>query len=365
MKIAFFVSSIAAEEPTHTTTRLAHAAARLGHDVFYVDAGGFVLGPEANLAANSRRARATDDHAYDRFVTLMKDAPPEAVRVEDLDVLILRNDPPEDARERPWAVDTGIVFGHAAQERGVLVVNSPAGLAKGANKAYLHELPRHVLPRTLIARDADTIKAFAEGLAGPLVLKPLLGAKGDKVFFLDGPDDANLNQVIATIADDGYVVAQEFLEAAREGDVRLFMVDGEPLRDGDRWAAFRRRPASGDLRSNMGAGGTAEPHEIGADELTVAEAIGPVLRRDGMLLVGLDIVGDKLVEVNVQSPGGLFSIERFTGVDFAPLIVRKIEEYVRGRTITATEEDRPMHEDPLPRPDPSPSPPRPGSPKTD
>ncbi len=114
----------------------------------------------------------------------------------------------------------------------------------------------------------------------------------------------------------------------------------------------------------MGAGGTAEPHEIGADELAVAEAIGPVLRRDGMLLVGLDIVGDKLVEVNVQSPGGLFSIERFTGIDFAPLILRKIEAYAGDRPTHATEEARPMHEDPLPRPDPSPSPPRPGSPKS-
>ena len=326
-----FVNSIDGEDAVYTTTRLAHAAAERAHDVFYLDAESFVYGPEV-LAAEARRASRTGSRDYDAFLENVKSGPTETIRVDELDTLILRNDPAEDAGERPWAVDLSVVFGHIAKERGVLVLNDPAGLAKAANKTYLQEFPVEVRPKTLIARDPDAIKSFAEATPGKVVLKPLLGAKGEKVFFLSGESDPNLNQVIETIREDGYIVAQEFLEAASDGDVRLFMLDGEPLREGGRWAAFRRRPSSEELRSNMRSGGTAEAHEIGDSELRIARAMGPRLRSDGMFLVGLDIVGDKVVEVNVQSPGGFISIERFTGVDFAPVVIEAIEQRVGTRS---------------------------------
>lgn len=363
MNLGLFVSAISSERAFYTSTRLAYAATDRGHDVFYLDAGSFVYGPGTTLAANVRRAPRVAGRDYDAFVRGVQEAAPEVLRVEDLDAVILRNDPAEDARERPWAVDTGIVFGQAARERGVVVINDPAGLAKAANKAYLQEFPDRVRPRTLIARETDAINSFVEQLGSRVVLKPLLGAKGDKVFFVGGPDDPNLNQVIETIRESGYIVAQEFLDQATEGDVRMFMLDGEPLRHGDAWAAFRRRPAAKELRSNMAAGARAERCDVGPVELGIARAIGPRLRADGMLLVGLDIVGDKLVEVNVQSPGGLGSIERLSGVDFAPIIIAAVE-----RRVAAEEESKGgnmrANEDPVPRPDPAPSPPRPGTPRS-
>ncbi|MDQ3914449.1 MAG: glutathione synthase [Actinomycetota bacterium] len=328
MRVGLFVSSIDGELATHTTTRLAHAAVGRGHDVFYLDSESFVYGSAEVLGAVARRAPGGRGRDFDDFVTQVKAGPPEAIRVDELDTLILRNDPAEDATERPWAVDLGIVFGHAAKERGVLVLNDPAGLARAANKTYLQEFPPDVRPRTLIARDADAIKSFVDAVSGKVVLKPLLGAKGEKVFFLSGAGDPNLNQVIDAIREDGYLVAQEFLEAASEGDVRFFMLDGEPLRHEGRFAAFRRRPASEELRSNMYSGGTAEAHEVGDTELRIARAMGPRLRRDGMFLVGLDIVGDKVVEVNVQSPAGFVSIERFTGIDFGPVVIEAVERQV-------------------------------------
>ncbi len=329
--MGLFVSSIEGEVATHTTTRLAYAAVERGHDVFYLDSESFVYGSAEVLAAVARRAPVGRGRDYDDFVTKVKTGPPETMRVDELDTLILRNDPAEDATERPWAVDLGVVFGHAAKERGVLVLNDPSGLAKAANKTYLQKFPVEVRPRTLIARDADAIKSFVDATPGKIVLKPLLGAKGEKVFFLSGASDPNLNQVIDAIREDGYVVVQEFLEAASEGDVRLFMLDGEPMQHGGRWAAFRRRPASDELRSNMYSGGTAEAYEIGETELRIARAMGPRLRRDGMFLVGLDIVGDKVVEVNVQSPAGFMSIERFTGIDFGPVVIEAVERQLVQR----------------------------------
>lgn len=326
MRLGMFVSNIEHEQATYTSTRLAYAAASQGHEVFYIDAGGFVYGPGENLSVVTQRAPAAGRADYEHFVRHVKEAPREATRIETLDILMLRNDPAEDAAERPWAIDVGIVFGNAAQERGVMVVNDPAGLAKAANKVYLQEFPVHTHPQTLIARDANAVKSFADEVGGRLVLKPLVGAKGEKVFFLSGPHDPNLKQIIETIADDGYIVAQEFLEEARDGDVRIFMLDGEPLQDNGSWAAFRRRPVGDDLRSNMGSGGTAEAYDIGDTELELARALGPQLRQDGMFLVGLDIVGDKVVEINVQTPGGLVSIEEFTGVNFAPVVIEALEK---------------------------------------
>ena len=333
MRVGLFVSSIDDEAATHTTTRLAHGAVERGHDVFYLDSDSFVYASTEVLAAVARRAPEPRGRDFEDFVTKVKTGPPETIRVDELDALILRNDPAEDATERPWAVDLGIVFGHAAKERGVLVLNDPAGLAKAANKTYLQEFPEEIRPRTLIARDADAIKSFVEATSGKVVLKPLLGAKGEKVFFLSGASDPNLNQVIDAIREDGYVVVQEFLEAASDGDVRLFMLDGEPLRHDGRWAAFRRRPSEEELRSNMYSGGTAEPHEIGDAERRIAEAMGPRLRRDGMFLVGLDIVGDKVVEVNVQSAAGFLSIETFTGIDFGPVVMEAVERKVTASSL--------------------------------
>ncbi|MDQ3957208.1 MAG: glutathione synthase [Actinomycetota bacterium] len=338
MRVGLFVSSIEGELAAHTTTRLAHAAVERGHDVFYLDSESFVYGSAEVLGAVARRAPADRGRDFEDFVTKVKTGPPETIRVDELDTLMLRNEPAEDATDRPWAVDLAVVFGHAAKERGVLVLNDPAGLARAANKTYLQEFPAEVRPRTLIARDADAIKSFVDATGGKVVLKPLLGAKGEKVFFLSGASDPNLNQVIDAIREDGYVVVQEFLEEGSEGDVRLFMLDGEPLSHRGRWAAFRRRPSSDELRSNMYSGGTAEPCEIGDAELRIARTMGPRLRRDGMFLVGLDIVGDKVVEVNVQSPAGFTSIERFTGIDFGPVVIEAVERKVAmsspGRRVT-------------------------------
>jgi glutathione synthase len=251
----------------------------------------------------------------------------ERIEVGDLDVLMLRNDPSISASEHPWTTDVGIIFGQVAASRGVLVVNDPAGLARAKNKLYFQFFPKDVRPRTLITREADRIKAFVDELDGKVVLKPLQGSGGKSVFVVKD-SAANLNQMIEAVARDGYVIAQEYLPAAAEGDTRLFLMNGVPLQHDGHYAAVRRACAPGEVRSNMHVGGKPTKAKIGETELRLAELVRPKLLQDGMFLVGLDIAGDKLMEINVFSPGGIYSIERFEKVPFSALIIDSLERKV-------------------------------------
>jgi glutathione synthase len=125
------------------------------------------------------------------------------------------------------------------------------------------------------------------------------------------------------------VIAQEYLEKAEEGDTRLFLMNGLPLRHRGRYAAFRRIRRGGDMRSNIHAGGSLAKADLDADAFALAEMVRPKLVQDGMFLVGLDIVGNKLMEINVFSPGGLGSAQRFEGVNFNEAVLDSLERKVQ------------------------------------
>ena len=149
------------------------------------------------------------------------------------------------------------------------------------------------------------------------------------VFRVRSDDLGNLNQMVEAVSRDGYVVAQEYLPAAAEGDMRLFMMNGEPLRYKGKYAAFRRVRSGDDIRSNIHAGGIKERAVVDERALRVAEIVRPKLVGDGMFLVGLDVVGDKLMEINVFSPGGLGSAQSFEGVNFAHAVILSLERKVQ------------------------------------
>ena len=135
--------------------------------------------------------------------------------------------------------------------------------------------------------------------------------------------------MIEAISRDGYVIAQEYLPDAAEGDMRLFMVNGEPLRYKGKYAAFRRIRSGEDIRSNIHAGGKKAKAEVDSQALKIAEIVRPKLVADGMFMVGLDIVGDKLMEINVFSPGGLGSAQSFENVNFAVAVIASLERKVQ------------------------------------
>ena len=175
----------------------------------------------------------------------------------------------------------------------------------------------------------EEIKKFAKDEGGTIVLKPLVGSGGESVFLIRPETLPNLNQMIDAVSRDGYVIAQEYLPAAQEGDMRLFVMNGQPLRYKGKYAAFRRVRTGEDMRSNIHAGGHKRQAEVTDKILRMAEIVRPKLVQDGMFFVGLDIVGDKLMEINVFSPGGLGSAQSFEGVNFNYAVIRALERKVQ------------------------------------
>lgn len=330
MRIGFMVNDVKTEEAVFTTTRLAMEATNKGYQCWHIGAGDFIYDADGNIDAHARSAPAKTYKSIEAFTAALKGpkALQEHITVDDLDVLMLRSDPSTERGNRAWAQTTGIDFGRVASRRGVVVVNDPDGLSKAINKMYFQHFPEEVRPRTLISRERDAIKRFIKGEGGKAVLKPLQGSGGQGVFLVRPEDASNLNQMIDAVTRDGYAIVQEYLEAASEGDTRLFLLNGQPFRYKGKFAAFRRVRSGDDMRSNIHAGGSKAPAEISDTALKLAEIVRPKLVQDGMFLVGLDIVGDKLMEINVFSPGGLGSARQFEKVNFSRGVIQALERKV-------------------------------------
>jgi len=330
MKIGLVVNDIKTEETGYTTIRLAMAAINLGHEVWLMGAGDFAYDPDEKIRARARTAPRSKYKSSEIFLADLqgKKARTERITVDELDVLMLRSDPSTDTGMRTWAQAAGIIFGRVAMRHGVIVLNDPNGLSKAMNKMYFQLFPEEVRPKTLITRDRDEIKAFAKEMGGNVVLKPLQGSGGQSVFLVRPEDVPNLNQMIEAVSREGYVIAQEYLPAAAEGDTRLFVMNGQPLRYKGKYAAFRRVRQGDDMRSNIHAGGKLREATITDEHLKIVEIVRPKLVQDGMFLVGLDIVGDKLMEINVFSPGGLGSAQKFEKVNFTHAVLHALERKV-------------------------------------
>jgi glutathione synthase len=333
MRIGFVVNDVATEQASYTTTRLGMSATNHGHEAWTLGVGDFVYKPDGSIHANARGVSGKEYDSLEKYMTEIQgdDARQEQISLDDIDVLMLRNDPSEDTAERAWAQTTGILFGQLAAQRGTIVVNDPSNLANALNKTYFQHFPEQVRPKTCISRDPEEIKEFIAAQGGKGVIKPLQGSGGSSVFLVRKADAPNLNQMIEAVIRDGYCIAQEYLPAAKEGDIRLFVMNGRPLQHNGKYAAFRRVNKTGDMRSNMHTGGESEAVEIDDDALQLVEMVGPKLIADGMFLVGLDIVKDKLMEINVFTPGGLGSAQQATGVDFAEIVIADLVRKVRGK----------------------------------
>ena len=330
MRIGFVVNDIKTEHPQYTTTRLAVAAINRGHEIWVMGLGDFDYDIDENIHS---QARSVSKKHYKLYATYLKElqgtkAKVERITVDDLDVLMLRSDPSTEFGTRTWAQTAGIDFGRLAMRHGVIVLNDPNGLARAMNKMYFQLFPEEVRPGTIITRDRAEIKKFVDELGGNAVLKPLQGSGGAGVFLVRREERANLNQMIESVSRDGYVIAQEYLPAAEVGDTRLFMMNGLPLRYKGKYAAFQRLRSKDDIRSNVHAGGTKAQAQITDVHLKLAEMVRPKLVQDGMFLVGLDIVGDKMMEINVFSPGGLGSAQQFEKVNFNHAVIIALERKV-------------------------------------
>ena len=177
MKIGFIVNDVKTEEAVFTTTRLAMTAVNMGHECFVLGVGDFIYAPDGSIQAHVRSANGKQYESHKDYLAALQSEDNESVRIclDDLDVLLLRNDPADDAVERAWAQTSGILFGQLAAERGVIVVNDPFSLANAINKTYFQHFPEQVRPKTCISRDIGDIKAFIEEQHDKVVIKPLQG----------------------------------------------------------------------------------------------------------------------------------------------------------------------------------------------
>lgn len=239
---------------------------------------------------------------------------PEKTDLSTLDVVLLRQDPPFDMA---YLSTTYLL------ERihpSTLVVNDPAEVRDAPEKLLVMNYPE-LMPETIITRDPDEIRAFRAEF-GDIVLKPLYGAGGQGVYHVK-PDDDNFSaflELFLTQSRDPFI-AQRYLPAVRAGDKRIILVDGKFA------GLVNRVPAEGDLRSNMVRGGAAATTDVSKRDLEICEAIGPELRDRGLIFVGIDVIGDKLTEINVTSPTGIRAIRRFGGPDVAALVWDTIESH--------------------------------------
>jgi len=211
-------------------------------------------------------------------------------------------------------------------EQGVRVINGPRGLSRALTKLSLLDLPRKLRPRTLVTRDPAAIERFVDSEPTKAVIKPLDGTRGLDVFVLgEGSGGANRRQIIEVVLRRGYAMVQEFVPGAERGDVRVTVVNGKILELGGRAAAVARVPSAGDFRSNLHAGGRAEPAEVTEDMRQAIAEIAPLLLGEGLVHVGVDFVEGRILELNVFSPGGLHPSERLYGKPFSDAVIEAFE----------------------------------------
>ena len=289
-----------------STYALMAEAARRGHTLWHYTVGHLSL-RDGRVSALARRVRLGAP-GEPPFAT----AAPEILDLATMDVVLMRQDPP---------FDMGYISATHMLEHiqpGVLVVNDPAAVRNAPEKLLVAHYP-DLMPPTLITYDPQAIRDFRAEFED-IIVKPLFGNGGAGVFRIK-PDDENLASLLEMFGARSRepLMIQRYEPAVRQGDKRIILIDGEPA------GAINRVPAEGEARSNMHVGGRAERVALTARDEHICARIGPYLREQGLLFVGIDVIGEYLTEINVTSPTGLREIERFDGVNLAAAIWDKIE----------------------------------------
>ncbi|MGB3739287.1 MAG: glutathione synthase [Pontixanthobacter sp.] len=330
MNLAFVINDIATEQEDYTTIRLSRIAAARGHTVALIGLGDFIYESSGRICAMATVAEAkdhTDDATF--LAHVQNDVELTRIALIDYDVLMLRSDPAEELADRPWAPSSSLLFAQLAAAQGTIVLNDPKHLTDAVNKTYFQHYPENVRPATCITRHADEVHAFLDENGGKGVIKPLQGSGGQGVFIIDQDNRQNLNQIIDATIRDGYAIVQQYLPEAANGDLRIITLNGRPLKVDGVYACLRRTSTTDDARSNLSAGGKAEIETPTEAALAVADLCSPKLIDDGMYLAGLDVVGDMMIEINVDTPGALSYMDDLAGVDFSGAIIDDLERKVR------------------------------------
>ncbi len=285
-----------------TTFAFQRAAQARGHVALHCEPKDLYV-REGRVFAQGRPLRVLESAPWFEF------GAPERFAIADVDAVFIRKDPPFD---QAYLYATLVLENARGQ---TLIVNDPRGLRDANEKLYAMHFPE-LTPRTLVASDRDLIFSFVDDVGGKAVIKPLDGAGGSGVMMLR-KDDTNARSIVDTLTGEGTRIAmvQEFLPLVTKGDKRVLLLEGKIL------GAINRVPRNDDIRSNIHVGGSVEPPEVTPRERAIVEAIAPRLLADGLFFVGLDVIGERLTEVNVTSPTGIQELGRHVGRDVAADVI--------------------------------------------
>ncbi|KGE13385.1 glutathione synthetase [Sphingobacterium deserti] len=332
MNIAFLINQTHKEEVIFTTTLLAFKAHKRGHRILYIGLADFSYQGDQSVGAHCRIVEPSDQIADEEaLLEHLRETEKVYVDSKQMDLLWIRFDPVLDMISRPWAAATALQFAQLIKRQGTWVINDPDKLVEASDKLYLEHFPKEIRPKTVITRSYDDVIQFLDQQEDQLILKPLKGSGGKNVFLLKKDERHNLKQTVEVIARDGYLLAQEYLPAATKGDIRFFLVDGKPLAIDGKYASVNRVQQKGDIRSNIHQGGTAQVAVIDDKILQTVDKVSKKLHDDGMYFVGLDIVGDKIMEINVFSPGALGHAGKLNNCDYASLLLDDVEQKLSER----------------------------------
>ncbi|WP_305423596.1 glutathione synthase [Photobacterium leiognathi] len=244
----------------------------------------------------------------------------QEIELSDLDAVLMRKDPPFDTE---YIYATYIL--ERAEDNGALIVNKPQSLRDCNEKLFTAWFPE-LTPTTIVTRRAEKLKAFHQE-HGDVILKPLDGMGGSSIFrVMKG--DPNVSVIIETLTNMGqnYCMAQTFVPDISNGDKRILVVDGEPMP-----YCLARIPAKGETRGNLAASGRGEARPISETDRKIAETVAPVLKEKGLIFVGLDVIGDKLTEINVTSPTCIREIEAAFDISITGKLMDAIERRVNAK----------------------------------
>jgi len=284
-------------------------AQRRGYELHYMEMADLYLN---NGEARARTRLVNVEQNYDSWYSFSDE---QDIALSELNVILMRKDPPFDTE---FIYATYIL--ERAEEKGTLIVNKPQSL-RDCNEKLFTAWFADLTPDTLVTRNKAQLKAFWQK-HGDIILKPLDGMGGASIFRVK-EGDPNLGVIAETLTDLGnrYCMAQNYIPAIKDGDKRVLVVDGEPVP-----YCLARIPQGGETRGNLAAGGRGEPRPLTDSDWEIARRVGPELKARGLIFVGLDIIGDRLTEINVTSPTCIREIEAEFPVSITGMLFDAIEK---------------------------------------
>lgn len=318
MKLAFIIDPIHQLDPCHDTSiALLEAAQTLGHEIWVTQVQDLSVVDSKAWAVLERLELVPVQLVEGRYLAAnpwYKLRERTAVCLETMDAVFMRTDPPVTV---PYLYATYIL--DYIDQNKTLVINSPSGIRAANEKMYALQFTK-AIPETIVTADKQLIWQFVEA-KGAAILKPLGNKAGEGILFLQA-DDRNFNSIVelSTLQGKVPVMVQTYLPEAKEGDKRIILLNGEPI------GALNRLSAQGEFRNNMAAGGTVAKTEISQRELEICTQLAETLRKDGLVFVGIDVIGGFLTEVNVTSPTGIREIDRLNGTHLGYQVINWLEQ---------------------------------------